>query len=109
VFRQIKEKGRKTLPIPPQLVAELKAHREAQFFQKLTVGDEWSDLDLVFCQWNGMPLDPRRDWQERADILKAAGLPHHRVHPMRHSAATLMLHDGVDVSIVQEMLGHAPR
>ncbi len=70
------------------------------------MGDEWEDSDLVFCQWNGRPLDPRRDWQEWAGILKAAGLRHHRVHAMRHSAATLMLHKGVALPVVQEMLGH---
>lgn len=73
--RPAKERGRKTLPIPPELVAELRAHRDAQFLQKLTVGDEWEDRGLVFCQWNGRPLDPRQDWQERADILVAAKLP----------------------------------
>ncbi len=59
------------------------------------------------CQWNGRPLDPRRDWQEWADILKAAKLPHHRVHAMRHSAATIMLGKGIALPVVQEMLGHS--
>jgi hypothetical protein len=59
VFAQIKEKGQKNVPVPPELVVGLREHRDAQYLQRLTVGDEWEDNDLVFCQWNGRPIDPR--------------------------------------------------
>ena len=39
-------------------------------------------------------------------ILKGAGLPHIRLHDMRHTAATLMLQNGVDIKTVSGMLGH---
>ena len=39
-------------------------------------------------------------------ILKGAGLPHVRLHDMRHTAATLMLQNGVDIKTVSGMLGH---
>ncbi len=39
-------------------------------------------------------------------ILKGAGLPHVRLHDMRHTAATLMLQNGVDVRTLSAMLGH---
>jgi site-specific recombinase XerD len=67
----------------------------------------WHDHGVVFAQENGRPLDPRADWQEWADILAAAGLPHHGVHAMRHSAATIALDEGVALAVVQEMLGHS--
>jgi hypothetical protein len=34
-------------------------------------------------------------------------VPHHGVHVMRHSAATIALGDGVALAVVQEMLGHS--
>lgn len=40
-------------------------------------------------------------------LLKRAGLPLVRFHDLRHSAATLMLAQGVNPKIVSEMLGHA--
>ena len=39
-------------------------------------------------------------------ILKDAGLPHFRVHDLRHTFATLALQNGVDVKTVSSMLGH---
>jgi hypothetical protein len=52
-------------------------------------------------------IDPRHDWQEWADILKSAGLEHRGVHAQRHTAATLLLDQGVALAVVQEMLGHS--
>jgi integrase len=107
VFRPIKEKRRKRVRLPRSLRALLKEHRDAQYLQRLTADAEWQDHDLVFCQWNGRPVDPRRDWGEWGAILEAAGLPRHRVHAMRHTAATIMLEKGIPLAVVQETLGHS--
>jgi integrase len=40
-------------------------------------------------------------------LLKKAGLPDIRFHDLRHSAATLLLGEGVHPKIVQELLGHS--
>ena len=53
----------------------------------------------------GIPLDPRRDWQEWKDALAAAGLPHVRLHSARHTTATLLLEAGVPLRTAQEILG----
>lgn len=65
------------------------------------------DHDLVWCQENGRPIDSRADWQEWADILAEADIPHAGVHAMRHSAATIAIHEGVALAVVQELLGHS--
>ena len=40
-------------------------------------------------------------------LLEKAGLPRIRLHDLRHTAATLLLLQGVHVKVVSEMLGHA--
>ena len=40
-------------------------------------------------------------------LVRKAGLPPVRLHDLRHGSATLSLAAGVDIKIVQEMLGHS--
>jgi integrase len=62
----------------------------------------------VFCDeaggWLRKPNVQRRVYRP---IQKAAGLPMIRFHDLRHTAATLMLLNGVNVKVVSERLGHA--
>lgn len=107
VFCEIKEKRRKTLPVPPELVVELREHRDAQRLQMLAADSEWEDYDLVFAQWNGRPIEQTADWREWSDILKLAGVAHRGTHGARHAAATILLEKGVALPVVQELLGHS--
>jgi integrase len=107
VLREIKERRKKTIPIPAELADMLRAQHAAQAAGKLAIGDLWEEHDLVFSGPDGRPLDPRDDWQEWSDILAAAGVPHHGVHAARHSAATIAIDEGIALSVVQEMLGHS--
>jgi site-specific recombinase XerD len=107
VFREIKERRRKTLPVPSPPVRILRAHRAQQNRQRLAAANLWEDFGVVFAQENGRPLDPRADWQEWSDILAAAGVPHAGTHAMRHSAATIGLDRGAALPVVQELLGHS--
>ena len=63
---------------------------------------------LVFCDTEGGPLRKsnlvRRSLQP---LLQRAGLPIIRFHDLRHTAATLLLAQGVHPKIVQERLGHS--
>jgi integrase len=45
--------------------------------------------------------------QQYRPLLKRAGLPYIRPHDLRHTAATLLLLDGVPAIVVSRMLGHS--
>lgn len=89
------------------VVTELQRHRRVQAAERLAAGNQWADHDLVFCQVDGKPIDPKADWLEWQDILAAAGVAGARLHVMRHTVATVLLELGEDLAIVQEVLGHA--
>ena len=102
----VKEKKRKTVPIPAEVCEALREHRSAQFEQRM-LADGWTDHDLVFTRWDGSPVDPRSDWKAWGDILVAAGIPHAGVHAGRHTAVTIAIDEGIAITAVQQLAGHS--
>lgn len=101
-----KGKSERTIPVPKQLVANLRRHRRLQTAERLAAEEWWDDGDFVFAQTDGRPLDPRQDHRDWVDLLASAGVPRVRLHDARHTAATLMVAQGVDLHVVKEVLGH---
>ncbi len=101
------ERGKRGIGIPPQLLVDLREHRQTQLAERLAAGSNWQDNDLVFCQPNGKPIDARKDWLRWRDLLREAGVRHARLHDARHTAATMLLAQGVPARVVMEILGHS--
>jgi integrase len=100
-------KGRRTVPLPPQTVAVLRAHRKAQAAERLLAGADYRDHDLVFAEPDGSPIHPDK-FRKRFEIrIGRSGLPPIRFHDLRHTYATLALRAGVHPKVVAEVLGHA--
>ncbi len=106
-FRPRKGKKKLTLQCPPQLAAILRAHRKTQAAERLAAGAAWQDHDLVFCRPDGRPIERADDWQDWKNLLTAAKVRAVRVHDGRHTAATLLIEQGVHIRTVQEILGHS--
>jgi integrase len=60
---------------------------------------------LVFCQPTGRPIDPRADWASWKALLADAGVRDARLHDARHTAATLLLVQGVNARTVMDIMG----
>jgi site-specific recombinase XerD len=88
-------------------VAALKAHRASQLHERMTAGPAWHDGDFVWCQPNGRPIGAHANWDEWNALLTSTGIRRVRVHDARHTAATLLLAQGVDQRVVIEILGHS--
>jgi integrase len=101
------ERSRRTLALPAQLVEALRRHRVVQLEEREAAGSLREEHDLVFAQVNGWPLDKRSDWEAWKALLKRAEVREVRLHDGRHTAATLLLSEGVHPRVVMELLGHA--
>lgn len=83
--------GRRTIGLPPQLVALLQAHRAEQEQERASARQVWHGEDWVFATQDGQPLNPNTDYHEWKRLLKDAGLREARLHDARHTAATVLL------------------
>ncbi|MCF6744973.1 site-specific integrase [Blastococcus sp. KM273128] len=101
------DRSRRTVALPVPLVEALRAHRVAQLEERITAGPLWQDHDLVFAQPNGRPIERKSDWRAWKTVLRQAGVREVRLHDGRHTAATLLLSEGVHPRVVMEVLGHA--
>ncbi|WP_432571177.1 site-specific integrase [Kineococcus sp. SYSU DK005] len=108
VFTEPKSaRSRRTVPLPRQLVDELRRHRQRQLEERLLVASEWEDNDLVFPSRLGTPLDPRNALRAFQAAVTRAGLPMVGLHTLRHTCASLLLAQGVHPRVVMETLGHS--
>lgn len=67
----------------------------------------YMDNDLVLCFEDGRPCEPNYVYRRFKKLLIANGLPEMRVHDLRHTAATLLLIQGVDIKLVSHQLRHS--
>jgi len=83
--------GRRTIGLPPQLVALLRTHRAEQGQERALGRQLWQDEGWVFATPARQPINPRADYDEWKRLLKEAGLRDSRLHDARHTAATVLL------------------
>lgn len=99
--------GIRRIDLGSNTVEVLKVHKKRQYEERLLAGSKWREYDLVFPSSIGtlMNRDNLRSRFKR--LLEAAGLPEIRFHDLRHTAASLMLNNGVPLIVVSKRLGHA--
>jgi len=99
--------GRRTINLPANVVAILRAHLSRQQEQRLALGvGRASPEDLVFTLPDGSLWSPdylSRVWR-RTTISR--GLPSVGLHALRHSHASALIAVGVDVLTISRRLGH---
>jgi len=97
--------GGRTVPLPAPLVDALRAHRSRQLEERLRAGSRWQDHGLVFAGSFGQPVSPEEHSRSWRRLLGTAGVRPARLHDARHTAATLLLVQGVDSRVVMDLMG----
>jgi integrase len=99
------DKSRRTVVLPQAAVDTLKRQKTRQQRERLAAGSGWQQSNLVFTSTIGTPLDERNVRRAFKEILKKAELPLIRIHDLRHTAATLLLAQGVHPKSCRKSLG----
>lgn len=62
---------------------------------------------FIFCKPDGRPMYPEVIYDFVKTLGKNIGIPHVSVHILRHTCATILLQQGENPKIVQDLLGHS--
>ena len=106
--------------IPDELMPLLLEYRKEYIGYKRSLGDYWSGSqrlgvvgsddwiadDFIFIQADGKPMHPDTitDWLNK--FSKRNDLPHINPHAFRHTVASILISQGVDIVTVSKQLGH---
>lgn len=102
--------------VPGPVIDILKKYRKEQQELRLSLGDQWQGDNYIFIQWNGKQMNLSTPYHAFKDIINkynstvvepADQLPDIPLHGLRHTSATLLISENVDVRTVSARLGHA--
>jgi len=99
--------GERVVDLDKDSVTVGRAHRARRKRERLAAGAKWQDSGRAFTRDDGSALNPDYITRRFKELAKEAGLPVIKLHAARHTAASLMFDAGIDVKIVQEVLGHS--
>ena len=101
------ESSIRDVAIPEFVVTLLEEYKYWYDNQKTLFGELWYDSNRLFVQADGKPMHPSTisKWFEK--FVEQIGLPVINFHGLRHTNATLLIAQNIDVSVVAARLGHA--
>ncbi|WP_034088721.1 tyrosine-type recombinase/integrase [Streptacidiphilus albus] len=101
------ESSKRRIALPGECITSLRAHHVRQQAEHAALGDERPRLDLVFTNTCGNPLDGPSISRAFHRLCDQAGIRRVRFHDLRHTCATLLLEQGVDLVTIKDLLGHS--
>ena len=100
--------GRRDITLPDVLVEVLRDHRKATLELRMQLGaGRLPDDALLFANTEGAPLSPNAVSAAWADFAAGVGMSDVTFHALRHTHASQLIHEGVDIVTISKRLGHA--
>ncbi len=101
------KKSKREIPLLDNVIDLLKSQKAAQAKEKLQMGESYNYMNLVFCNEIGQPIDYKTISKALNRAVKEADIPHVNLHALRHTFATRGLENGIELKVMQELLGHS--
>jgi len=99
--------SRRAVNLSKPMLKALISHEDRQRAEKTELAESWVDSGYIFTSSVGTPIDPRNLYREFQSLCRKAELGDWHPHELRHSAASLMLAQGVKIQVVSQVLGHS--
>ena len=113
-MRKICEKERtkyassnRTLPLVHSVESYLKKLKAEQEKNKKLFGNCYKENDYVCIKADGTLIQPDEASAKFRSLLNKKKMPIIRLHDLRHSCASMLIAQGVDIKVIQEWLGHS--
>jgi integrase len=100
--------GKRTISLPANAVSVLRERRRKLLETRMVLGLGKPDADtLLFAEPDGSPTPPNRLTRRWQDACVSLELPRVSFHALRHTHASALIADGLDVVLIARRLGHA--
>ena len=101
------ESSIREVAIPDFVISLLEEYKLWYDEQKSLYGELWTNSNRLFVQADGKPMHPSTISKWFVKYVGTIGLPVINFHGLRHTNATLLIAQNIDVAVVAARLGHA--
>ena len=101
------ESSIREIAIPEFIISLLEEYKLWYEDQKSFYGELWTDSDRLFVQVDGKPMHPSTISKWFVKFVAQIGLPVINFHGLRHTNASLLVAQNIDIAVISARLGHA--
>ena len=101
------ESSIREIAIPEFIISLLEEYKLWYEEQKSIYGELWTNSDRLFVQADGKPMHPSTISKWFVRYVAQIGLPVINFHGLRHTNASLLVAQNIDIAVISARLGHA--